>query len=96
MQGGFKPKDEEWKQAARPQLLAVEDPQEAGRDIGSGSFNIKAVRLMGTLGTARLAQGCNLLTGSACSKDREMCTVCWPASTLKACRITHLSLASSV
>ncbi len=49
VQGGFKPKHEEWKQAARPQLLAVEDPQEAGRDIGSGSFNIKAVRLLSAL-----------------------------------------------
>ena len=54
VQGGFKPKNEEWKQAARPQLLAIEDPQEAGRDIGSGSFNIKAVSVLGAFETPGL------------------------------------------
>ena len=33
-------KKREWKQADRPWLLAVEDPQQLGRDIGSGTYNI--------------------------------------------------------
>lgn len=37
-------KKREWKQADRPWLLAVEDPQQMGRDIGSGSFNIRNVQ----------------------------------------------------
>jgi DNA polymerase sigma len=42
-QGGFVKKGK-WKQARRPWLLAVEDPQEPGKDICSGSFNINYVR----------------------------------------------------
>lgn len=37
-------KKKPWKQPHRPWLLAVEDPQEAGKDIGSGSFNVRAAR----------------------------------------------------
>lgn len=33
----------EWQQQGRPFLLAVEDPQQPGTDIGSGSFNIQEV-----------------------------------------------------
>lgn len=37
-------KKREWKQAERPWLLAVEDPQQLGKDIGSGTFNIRNVQ----------------------------------------------------
>ena len=37
-------KKREWKQADRSWLLAVEDPQQLGRDIGSGTFNIRYVQ----------------------------------------------------
>ncbi|KAL0029353.1 hypothetical protein WJX77_001697 [Trebouxia sp. C0004] len=43
-QGGVVEKKREWKQAERPWLLAVEDPQQLGKDIGSGSFNIRNVQ----------------------------------------------------
>jgi len=42
-QGGFVKKGK-WKQARKPWLLAVEDPQEPGKDICTGSFNINYVR----------------------------------------------------
>ncbi|KAL4528093.1 hypothetical protein Ndes2437B_g00206 [Nannochloris sp. 'desiccata'] len=42
-QGGFVKKGK-WKQARKPWLLAVEDPQEPGKDICAGSFNIDYVR----------------------------------------------------
>ncbi len=44
MQGGVVEKKREWKQAERPWLLAVEDPQQLGKDIGSGSYNIRNVQ----------------------------------------------------
>ena len=44
VQGGVVEKKREWKQAERPWLLAVEDPQQLGKDIGSGSFNIRNVQ----------------------------------------------------
>lgn len=37
-------KKREWKQAERSWLLAVEDPQQLGRDIGSGTYNIRNVQ----------------------------------------------------
>ena len=42
-QGGIVEKQQEWQQEGRPFLLAVEDPQQPGTDIGSGSFNIQEV-----------------------------------------------------
>jgi hypothetical protein len=33
-----------WQNQQRPSALAIEDPQEAGRDIASGSFRIADVR----------------------------------------------------
>lgn len=33
----------QWQQEGRPFLLAVEDPQQPGTDIGAGSFNIREV-----------------------------------------------------
>ncbi len=39
-------KQQQWQQAGRPYLLAVEDPQQPGTDIGSGSFNIQEVILL--------------------------------------------------
>ena len=44
VQGGVVEKKREWKQAERLWLLAVEDPQQLGKDIGSGSYNIRNVR----------------------------------------------------
>jgi hypothetical protein len=32
-----------WRQRKRAHLLAVEDPQQPGRDIGAGAFNILEV-----------------------------------------------------
>ena len=37
-------KKREWKQTDRPWLLAVEDPQQLGKDIGAGTFNIRNVQ----------------------------------------------------
>lgn len=37
-------KKREWRQAERPWLLAVEDPQQLGRDIGSGTYNMRNVQ----------------------------------------------------
>ena len=37
-------KKKEWKQVDRPWLLAVEDPQQLGRDIGSGTYNMRNVQ----------------------------------------------------
>ena len=37
-------KKREWRQAERPWRLAVEDPQQLGRDIGSGTYNMRNVQ----------------------------------------------------
>lgn len=37
-------KKKDWKQAERPWLLSVEDPQQLGKDIGSGTYNIRNVQ----------------------------------------------------
>lgn len=42
--GGVCLKLKAWKNARRPWLLAVEDPQEMGKDVGSGSFGIRGAR----------------------------------------------------
>lgn len=43
--GGVRPKPASWVLPDRPRyLLSVEDPQEQGKDIGSGTFNVMAVR----------------------------------------------------
>lgn len=39
--GGVCLKLRSWKNAKRPWLLAVEDPQEMGKDVGSGSYAIR-------------------------------------------------------
>ncbi len=44
MQGGFISKRPEWVNPQKPELFAVEDPQEPGKDIAGGSFQVKAVR----------------------------------------------------
>ena len=43
MQGGVIRKPGAWHDHKKCWLLAVEDPQEVGKDIGCGSFNIKQV-----------------------------------------------------
>ena len=43
MQGGIVGKSQAWRQKKRAQLLPLEDPQQPGIDIGSGSFNITEV-----------------------------------------------------
>ena len=53
--GGIVAKQKAWKQPQRPWLLAVEDPQEAGKDIGSGSFNMRATRAAFTTAAEALA-----------------------------------------
>jgi hypothetical protein len=47
-----------WRQPKRPWLLAVEDPQEPGKDIGSGSFNIREVRDVFASAGQQLAAAC--------------------------------------
>lgn len=42
--GGICKKDKRWRQKLRLWLLAVEDPQELGRDICSGTFNIRNIQ----------------------------------------------------
>jgi hypothetical protein len=42
--GGIIDKRPRWVKARQPELLAVEDPQQPGRDIASGSFNITGVQ----------------------------------------------------
>ena len=44
VQGGVVMKKREWQQADRPWLLAVEDPQQLGKDIGAGTYNIRNVQ----------------------------------------------------
>lgn len=39
--GGVCTKLKAWRQARKPWLLAVEDPQEMGKDVGSGSFGVR-------------------------------------------------------
>lgn len=39
--GGVCGKLKAWRQARKPWLLAVEDPQEMGKDVGSGSFAVR-------------------------------------------------------
>lgn len=44
MQGGFIAKRREWVNDKKPDLFAIEDPQEPGKDIAGGSFQVHAVR----------------------------------------------------
>lgn len=44
LQGGFVRKLQEWKQPGKAFLLSVEDAQQPGKDIGSGTFNIRMVQ----------------------------------------------------
>eukprot|EP00887_Chlorella_sp_A99_P004854 scaffold4.g4854.t1 len=54
--GGFCGKIKAWRQARRPWLLAVEDPQEPGRDVGSGTYAIRGARRHGGRGAAAQIQ----------------------------------------
>ena len=45
MQGGFIAKPQQWVNEQRPFLLAVEDPQDPGRDIAAGSYEVRKVAL---------------------------------------------------
>lgn len=47
-----------WKQPNRPWLLAVEDPQEPGRDICVGSYNVRQVRAEFAMAAEILAEAC--------------------------------------
>ncbi|KAL4428251.1 hypothetical protein ABPG75_002340 [Micractinium tetrahymenae] len=42
--GGVCSKLKTWRHPKKPWLLAVEDPQEMGKDIGSGSYEIRAIK----------------------------------------------------
>eukprot|EP00884_Botryococcus_braunii_P007183 jgi/Botrbrau1/16466/Bobra.0142s0060.2 len=44
--GGFMMKEESWRNRERAFALAIEDPQEPGRDIAGGSYRIADVRLL--------------------------------------------------
>lgn len=50
-------KKREWQQADRPWLLAVEDPQQLGKDIGAGTYNIRNVQHLFAAAAATL-RGC--------------------------------------
>ena len=56
MQGGIIEKKDDWIQSSRRWLLAVEDPQQLGKDIGSGSFNINDVRHLFAAAAATLRE----------------------------------------
>jgi DNA polymerase sigma len=55
--GGLVPKGR-WAVGGKPWLLAVEDPQEPGKDVGSGSYQAVAVR-------AAFADACDALAAAA-------------------------------
>lgn len=55
-------KKREWKQAERPWLLAVEDPQQLGRDIGSGTYNMRNVQHLFAAAAATLRECSHLHT----------------------------------
>ncbi|KAL3160428.1 hypothetical protein ABBQ32_010750 [Trebouxia sp. C0010 RCD-2024] len=61
-QGGVVMKKREWKQAERPWLLAVEDPQQLGRDIGSGTYNMRNVQHLFAAAAATLRECSHLHT----------------------------------
>lgn len=44
LQGGFIRKRPDWKQVGKPFLLSVEDAQQPGKDIGSGTFHIRSIQ----------------------------------------------------
>ena len=44
LQGGFIRKRPEWKQVGKSFLLSVEDAQQPGKDIGSGTFHIRSIQ----------------------------------------------------
>ena len=44
LQGGVIKKKSQWRVRFKPYLLAVEDPQQPGRDIAAGTFNVQRVR----------------------------------------------------
>ena len=43
-QGGFIGKRPEWVNQQKPDLFAIEDPQEPGKDVAGGSFQVREVR----------------------------------------------------
>ncbi|CAL8465423.1 g4959 [Coccomyxa elongata] len=57
---GIVDKQQQWQQDEKPFLLAVEDPQHPGTDIGSGSYNIQEVR-------GCMARAHDVLHASCCS-----------------------------
>ncbi|KAL3151268.1 hypothetical protein ABBQ38_013107 [Trebouxia sp. C0009 RCD-2024] len=60
--GGVVMKKREWRQAERPWLLAVEDPQQLGRDIGSGTYNMRNVQHLFAAAAATLRECSHLHT----------------------------------
>ena len=63
--GGVVAKKKAWKQQHRSWLLAIEDPQEVGKDIGSGSFNMRATR-------ATFANAAEALADVACGSSAAL------------------------
>ena len=69
-QGGFVKKGR-WKQPRKPMLLAVEDPQEPGKDICSGSYNIHIVRDELAAAAQTLAEVCEDAEANALAAQEE-------------------------
>lgn len=55
--GGVCSKLRPWRHSKKPWLLAVEDPQEMGKDIGSGSFQIRGEARAGLIAGHRVPGG---------------------------------------
>lgn len=70
LQGGIVAKQPGWRLAAKPWLLAVEDPQQAGRDIAQGSYNIRNVlgTLADTLHTLQVSTMCGYMCACVARK----------------------------
>ncbi|BDA50080.1 probable terminal nucleotidyltransferase 4B [Coccomyxa sp. Obi] len=70
--GGIVDKQQQWQQEDKPFLLAVEDPQHPGTDIGSGSYNIQEVR-------GCMARAHDVLHASCCSMAADAAKPSWAA-----------------
>lgn len=46
LQGGVIRKKSQWRVRFKAHLLAIEDPEQPGKDISAGSFNIQRVGLL--------------------------------------------------
>ena len=56
LQGGIIGKRPEWKQEGKAFLLSVEDAQQPGKDIGSGSYRIEVIQQLLAASSSTLYQ----------------------------------------